>query len=259
MYRIGFCVFLVALASVPAQVNGQTDFFFSFQGLNQGASNTSVAGEFEPGDTGTLFIYYTTNGPANSDIRTGAFLDVATAQSGVIRFTSASTLNFNISLLGIPSGVRWDVFGPPVSVGDNFINELGAFILFAGMGIREANNGSLGLLDAGYDAGADAFLFAQLNFEVLPDAAGSSVDLMLTAGAGGIVNQGMVNATFGSATIMVPEDIILGDLNGDGVVSMDDIQPFIQALIKGVYIAEADINQDGRVSLLDVRPFVKLL
>jgi hypothetical protein len=52
---------------------------------------------------------------------------------------------------------------------------------------------------------------------------------------------------------------VLGDVNGDGVVSLLDVAPFVNAVTNGDFVPEADINRDGVVSLLDVSPFVALL
>jgi hypothetical protein len=54
-------------------------------------------------------------------------------------------------------------------------------------------------------------------------------------------------------------DVLLGDINGDGVVSLFDVTPFVDLLVKGIVQEEADINGDGIVDLLDVQPFVDLL
>lgn len=55
------------------------------------------------------------------------------------------------------------------------------------------------------------------------------------------------------------EEVLLGDVNLDGVVSLLDVQPFIGLLTSGGFQPEADINQDSMVDLLDVQPFVSLL
>ena len=52
---------------------------------------------------------------------------------------------------------------------------------------------------------------------------------------------------------------LLGDLNGDGVVDLLDVQPFVDLITSGVYQIVADINSDGSVDLLDIQPFVELL
>ena len=53
--------------------------------------------------------------------------------------------------------------------------------------------------------------------------------------------------------------VILGDINGDGVVDLLDVSPFIDILSSGTYVPEADVNEDGAVDLLDIAPFVDLL
>ena len=55
------------------------------------------------------------------------------------------------------------------------------------------------------------------------------------------------------------EMLSLGDLNCDGAVDLLDVQPFVNAVLSGEFVAKADINQDGVVDLLDVEPFVLLL
>ena len=58
---------------------------------------------------------------------------------------------------------------------------------------------------------------------------------------------------------MIPATVVLGDLNGDGHVSLLDIALFVEAISSGEFVSEADINQDGVVDLLDVQPFIDLL
>ncbi len=50
-----------------------------------------------------------------------------------------------------------------------------------------------------------------------------------------------------------------GDFNGDGVVDINDVGPFVQALLAGVVDCRADLNMDGGVDGLDVQPFVDVL
>lgn len=252
------------IAIAPGSIFSQTDFFWSLNGLNEGASNANLAVELPVGSTNTAYLYYTTNGPANSDITTGAFLDIITSQTGLIQFTNAETLDFGIELFGNPVGLRWgDGVGVTGLVTDDAVDELAAFTIFSGSGIVGSQNGATGVLDTGFDSGADAFLFAKLDFTVLDDSSsvGSMVDVMTSAGLGGIVNAGApVAATFGDFQITVgPPAIILGDFTGDGIVSMADVQPFVQAIISSQFNAIGDINQDSSVNLLDVRPFVDLL
>ena len=240
---------------------GQNDFFLSFDGLNEGATNSDAVESFSPGDSGTLYLYWSTNGPADSNVDTGAFVDLETSLSGVIEFTAAESFDFDVLLLGSVLGPRWgDSFGPANAVTLDAVDELGAFTLFSGLGIDEAHNGSLGATDQGYDVGADAFLFGKVDFVVNADPTANSVDVIVEQGNGGIVNAGaFVDATFGTATINIAAGLLLGDVNLDGQVNMADIDPFIDLLINREFLAEADINQDGVVNLLDVTPFVALL
>ncbi len=53
--------------------------------------------------------------------------------------------------------------------------------------------------------------------------------------------------------------VCVGDVNGDGVVNLLDIGPFIDALSTGTFVAEADVNLDGVVNLLDIDPFIVFL
>ncbi len=51
----------------------------------------------------------------------------------------------------------------------------------------------------------------------------------------------------------------LGDVNGDGIVSLLDVNPFVALLTGGGFQCEADVNEDGVVNLSDVNPFVVIL
>ena len=53
--------------------------------------------------------------------------------------------------------------------------------------------------------------------------------------------------------------ILLGDMNVDGVVNLIDVQPFVELLSSGVFMANGDVNEDGAFDLNDVAPFVGLL
>ena len=71
---------------------------------------------------------------------------------------------------------------------------------------------------------------------------------------------GQVSEDFGWQTVVNSFTLLLvGDINGDGVIDLLDVEPFVDLLISGEYNAVADINGDGVVDLLDVGPFVSLL
>ena len=54
-------------------------------------------------------------------------------------------------------------------------------------------------------------------------------------------------------------DLLVGDVNLDGVVTFLDISPFIATLSSGGFQAEADIDQNGVVNFLDIAPFIDIL
>ncbi len=58
---------------------------------------------------------------------------------------------------------------------------------------------------------------------------------------------------------VIGDQVLVGDINLDGVVDLNDVRPFVTLLNSGGFQAEADINQDGSVNLMDVAPFVSLL
>ena len=69
--------------------------------------------------------------------------------------------------------------------------------------------------------------------------------------------------TDGSSGIFVSNKlanlVLLGDVNGDSIVDLLDIGPFVEILEDGAFQFEADTNQDGVVDLFDVAPFVEIL
>ena len=59
--------------------------------------------------------------------------------------------------------------------------------------------------------------------------------------------------------IATADDVLKGDVNGDGSINLLDVAPFVDAISNGIYVPAADVNCDGVVNLLDVDPFVTLL
>lgn len=53
--------------------------------------------------------------------------------------------------------------------------------------------------------------------------------------------------------------VLLGDLNLDGMVDLGDIPLFVERLSTGTYQEEADINADGTVTIADIPLFVAIL
>ena len=192
-------VLAIAVMSVGS-VSAQSDFFFSF---TEGGTNGDQSMAFDSGGSGSLYIYWSTNGPANSDLDVGAFIDVATSTAGIIEFTAAETFDFDILVGDTPIGTRLAGEGVgSVPVESDFVDELAAFTV-TGDGILESNNGTGAFTDAGYDAGNDAFLWGRIDFNVIGQG-GASTTVSGEAGDGLIVNGAdTVDAAFSTATITV--------------------------------------------------------
>ena len=59
-------------------------------------------------------------------------------------------------------------------------------------------------------------------------------------------------------TISLP-GAIPGDVNGDNLVNLLDVAPFVFALVNGDYLLAADVNTDGDLNLVDVPLFAEAL
>jgi hypothetical protein len=60
-------------------------------------------------------------------------------------------------------------------------------------------------------------------------------------------------------TVVDPVVVVLGDFDGDGMVTFLDIQPFIEGLSAGTFLPIGDVNQDGLFNFGDISPFIGLL
>ena len=117
-------------------------------------------------------------------------------------------------------------------------------------------------------------LDGQLTILISTDAEVSADDSLEIIDAGSFtgnfsnVVQGRVNVESGGSFAVMQNDNklilqgyvpLLGDLNGDGVVSLLDIAPLVDLILSGEYDAVADFNFDDDVDLLDVALFVEAL
>jgi len=82
----------------------------------------------------------------------------------------------------------------------------------------------------------------------------------ITGGFGAITPGYEVSLLNGDTELLLSfAGVLLGDVNGDGVVDGLDIQPFVDLLTGGGYQAEADLNGDLVVDGLDIQPFVDII
>ncbi len=105
------------------------------------------------------------------------------------------------------------------------------------------------------------FQAGSISVEILPDYSGQLLQYGFEStanGTPGAPEEG-TGILYDNVSFAPAADCILGDLNGDGVVTLLDVDPFVAALTLGDFVCEADVNEDGMVSLLDVDPFVLLL
>lgn len=68
---------------------------------------------------------------------------------------------------------------------------------------------------------------------------------------------GAVDVAVADAAVQYAEDVV-GDLNGDGSVTVVDVLTLIRAIVDGKTNANADVNGDGKADLLDVIRIIKL-
>ena len=84
-------------------------------------------------------------------------------------------------------------------------------------------------------------------------------DLLLFAVFAGENTEAGFDVTAFRGTISAVTELILGDVNQDGVVDFSDIPAFIAVLQAGTFLEEADTNSDGEVNFADIPVFIAIL
>lgn len=111
-------IFWMTMGLIVVVVNGlyAQNLFWSELGLGQGSVEGDLTINAEVGDTGTAFLYYN---PIEQDVLEGFDFDFSWDSSGLAGFTAAESFDFEITVQGIPFGIRWgDFSGPAVATSD---------------------------------------------------------------------------------------------------------------------------------------------
>ena len=108
------------------------------------------------------------------------------------------------------------------------------------------------------DAAGEAFAISQINSGGLLRIIATPADADVQAtysGAGSILAPPSPPVLNLNAT----PNVLIGDINLDGVVDFFDISPFIELLSASDFQAEADIDGNGVVDFFDISPFIDIL
>ena len=191
-------------------------------------TNEELVVDLATGDELMLHLYYTTDGPSQSELRFGGGVEITTSQPGKIRFEAAESFDFDVVLQDMTVvDKRWgndtgEGFVGPGVVSDDFIDQMDFFTLFAS-GLIEMNTGPV-FFDTGYDASADAFFIGSIELTALEDG---SVDLATVVGDPiSMTNDGFTPyfPEFGGVAINVFEiSLVGGELSIVGTDNNDNI------------------------------------
>ena len=179
MKKIGWSVLLVFV------LGGHTayaqNFFWSLSGFEEGAVNQNLAVDVNDDPTGTVFLYYESNG---QDIRQGMALDFSWDNNRVVGFTAAASVEADIlfdtgtELVDIGRD-RWgDAFGPANEVtSDNVMGFLAKNVVGSD-GILDSNRpgvlvGGNDFVDSMFDTTANAFFIGSFDYEQLGNGVAS--------------------------------------------------------------------------------------
>ena len=231
----------VGLICSVASAQQPFDFFWSTEELGSGnVVNQELFLDIAGGESQTIYLYYTTDGPSQSELRFGGGLEIATSSSGTIRFDAAETFDFEIAIAGTPIRTRWESdnggghVGQADMISDDFIDQFDFFTVL-GDGIRNANTGSP-FNDAGYDADADAFLIGSIELTGLSNG---MVDLTISVGDPiSLSDDGFtaLDPVFGGVSIDVIDSVanlVDGDLTifGTGVDDIIDVSSMADSTV----------------------------
>jgi len=256
---VGF--FFDANAGSQVNISGGTvgDGFNAFSGSEVNITGGSVGPNFDAlsgsvvnisaGNFGSSFD---ASGPFGTDPRS-----VVNISGGAFQFFNAEGGEVNIS-----GG----------SFGDGFDSSFGSVLNISGGSFGDdfdASSGEVNLSGGNFTLNGEPLddlsmgdTFTILNrgetlAGVFADGAEFSFDLNTTNVVGGDFFDSDVTLTV--TLVAVDPTVIFGDVNQNGVVSFEDIPPFIAVLFSRVFQVEADVDQNGLVNFSDIPPFIEIL
>ena len=265
----------------PDQGNG--DFYFDGYGATASAGSwASQNTEFNTNMFGPGWSYSAVNDTMTAGFTNQWAAITGTDFSGSGNYVLANSFAASGAILNLPSGLRAESMVVTNSTfaflsmlkGDNFAKQFGGDSGNDPDWFRVIFHGFKELDGMGTPTGNQEFLLADYRFEdnrldYIVDT-WTLVDLsnLGPARSIGVQFESSDVGKFGINTptyvaidqlFLVPDVVLLGDVNLDGVVNLLDVTPFVELLTSGEYLEEADTNLDGLVNLLDVQPFIDLL
>ena len=75
-----------------------------------------------------------------------------------------------------------------------------------------------------------------------------------------IISSNSQSAVTIPVTLLVNDDILLGDVNGDQILNVLDVVSLVNIILNGDdYISAGDMNQDGALDVLDIVTLVNII
>lgn len=209
-----------------------------------------------------------------ADFNGDGILDIATCNSGAASATGAQYFPETISVaIGLGDGA----FAPRVDYPNAFSPNLLATQSLAAADADHDGDIDLLVANAGahdvsfYENTGDGSFLPMIGYATV----GAALEVLCVDVTGDGVNDLITTAYTSSPDgiermTIIPGlmQLLIGDMNCDGLVSVGDIGPFVLALTDPIQypidfpdcnLAHGDVNQDGVVSVGDIGPFVALL
>ena len=138
-------------------------------------------------------------------------------------------------------------------------NAFGTLLPLGNGTYNETQTGDVDTILFSLDAAGEAFAISQINSGGLLRVIATPADANVQATYSGAVSLLTPPSPPVLNVVATPVEVLLGDVNRDGVVNFFDISPFIDLLSDEAFQAEADIDGNGVVNFFDISPFIQVL